>query len=134
MIIKLERLHLPMDIKGLFLRFLKTPRFVWHVAEQSFLFADSLVYVTGLRAAVHQMALSNWVLFLGCSAADADGHITACSRAVCCTPSRSPTEREETSRRDDSGAGHKSQSSAFVGQLPRIPAREGYFKVVFASH
>lgn len=82
-----------MNIKGLFLGFFKTPRFVWHVAEQSFIFADSLVYVTRLCAAVHQMALSNWVLFLGCFVADADWHITAYSSDVCYIPSRSPTER-----------------------------------------
>lgn len=86
-----------MHIKGWFLVFFKTPRFVWHVAEQSFIFADSLVCVTRLCAAAHQMALSNWGLFLGCFVADADWHITAVrtSSDVRCVPSRSPTEREE---------------------------------------
>lgn len=80
-------------MKGLFLGFLRTPRFVWHVAECLFLFADSLVYVTRRCAAVHQMALSNWGLFLGCFVADADWHITAHSNAARCIPSRSPAER-----------------------------------------
>lgn len=82
-----------MNIKGRFLGGFKTPRFVWHVTEQPFLFADSLVYVPSLHAAVHQTALSNWGLFLGCFVADAGWHITAYSRDVCYIPSRSPTEK-----------------------------------------
>lgn len=71
----------------------KTLQFVQRVAEQSFIFADSLVYITRIFAAVHQMALSNWALFLGCFVADADWHITAYSSDVCYIPNRSPTER-----------------------------------------
>lgn len=76
--------------------FFKTPRLVWRVAEQSLLFADGLVYVTGRCAAVHQMALSNWVLFLGRFVADAGWHITAYPSGVCVTfPAGAPLRGEE---------------------------------------